>query len=56
MNKKEEDDNECRPFSLFALMAPLRQQKRKDKRSAVNPRKQRPCNSGVRGKSRHLLA
>ena len=46
--KKEEGDTRCRPYSLFALMAPLRQRQRKDKRSAVNPH-WRPCN-GVQKK------
>jgi hypothetical protein len=37
--KKEEGDNECRPFSLFALMAPLRQQQRKGQHKVLaNPR------------------
>ena len=37
ITKKEEGDTRCRPYSLFALKAPLRQRQRKDKRSAVNP-------------------
>ena len=41
--------------SSFALKAPLRRQKRKDKRSAVNPRKQLKANNEKVKRKFHLF-